>query len=305
MPHRFASTLLVLAMLAMFLPGEAFATAAADQAAPGTSVPDKAELQKMAQESSNPVGRLWTLTNQFCYDLQSPNLKPQFNWNFQPVLTFDIGDLRLITRPVVPVYDSPVTTDTAAKPGSAGKPGSPATEVCSYASGLGDAEFLAKLSPINNGPGFFWGAGPSAVFPTATDKALGSGKWQLGAAGAAGYKDDKWIVGVFPQQRWSIAGDPARNAVSTTKAMYFIWYSPVPTWQVGMGPTAIIDWEQKKIEDAVTLPVGLGVAKMVMLGKLPLKIGLEADYSVIRPQNASATVWAFRLSLTPIIPHLF
>ena len=60
-----------------------------------------------------------------------------------------------------------------------------------------------------------------------------------------------------------------------------------------MGPTVYIDWEQKRIQDAVTLPVGLGVAKMVLLGKLPVKIGVEADYSVIRPGNSSASAWSW------------
>lgn len=66
-------------------------------------------LQKITQESSDPVGELWMTTNQFNLNLQqapkSINFqddKPEFNYNFQPVLKFDLNsDWRLVTRPLV------------------------------------------------------------------------------------------------------------------------------------------------------------------------------------------------------------
>ena len=258
---------------------------------------EKPDMQALTQESSNPVGKLWMLTNQFNFNLQQapkggqfkdPRL--QFNWNFQPVMTFDpASDLRLIIRPVLPVYSSPYEAGLHS---------------VKEKFGLGDAEFMAMVSPVGKDSRFIWGVGPTAVFPTATDKVLGSGKWQLGGAVAAVYMDERWVAGIFPQQWWSVAGDADRKAVSLTKAQYFLWYSPIPTWQIGMSPNVLIDWNQKKAEDALTLPVGLGVAKLVMLGKLPVKIAVEADYSIFRPRNVG-TEWTFKLSLTPIIPKLF
>ncbi len=268
--------------------------ALAQTAAPASGQQD---MQKLTQESSNPVGSLWMITNQFNLNLiQSPrgglfkDPKPQFNYNFQPVLTFDLpSDLRLIARPVLPVYNTPYA-------GGLHK--------VDYKFGLGDAEFMAMVAPSSSNSGFLFGLGPTAVFPTASDKQLGNGKWQLGGALAAVYMDEKWVAGIFPQQWWSVGGDPSRKEVSLTKAQYFLWYSPVPTWQVGMSPNVLIDWTQKDADKALTLPVGLGVAKLVMLGKLPVKIGAEADYSVIRPRDAG-TEWTFKLTLTPIIPKLF
>jgi hypothetical protein len=287
-PRRKLSCLtLVLLLFAGCLPAPA--------AEPETG--EKPDMQAITQESSNPVGKLWMLSNQFNFNLQqSPRGRAfkdprlQLNWNVQPVMTFDLSsDLRLITRPVVPVYNSPYQAGL---------------KNVQEKFGLGDAEFMAMLSPVGANTTFIWGAGPTAVLPTATDKMLGAGKWQLGGALAAVYMDERWVAGIFPQQWWSVAGDPDRRAVSLAKIQYFLWYSPIPTWQVGMSPNVLIDWTQKKSEDALTLPVGLGVAKLVMLGKLPVKIAVEADYSVIRPRSA-ATEWCFRLSLTPIIPKLF
>lgn len=288
---RFRTRIMVLAAVFALLSVPAAGALASDDGG------KKADMQAMTQESSNPVGKLWMITNQFNFNLQqSPTGKLfrdphlQFNWNFQPVMTFDLSsDLRLITRPVLPVYSTPY----AAGPHSV-----------QDVFGLGDAEFMAMLSPVGSS-NFFWGAGPTAVFPTATDKRLGAGKWQLGGALAAVYMDERWVAGIFPQQWWSIGGDPDRRGVSLTKTQYFLWYSPAPTWQVGMSPNVLIDWEQKKAENAVTLPIGLGVAKLVTLGELPVKIAVEADYSIIRPRHMEGTEWTFRLTITPIIPKLF
>ncbi|MBI4804863.1 MAG: hypothetical protein HY795_06480 [Desulfovibrio sp.] len=267
----------------------------AQEAAPGG---DK-DLQKLTQQSSNPVGDLWMIANQFNFNLiQSEkgklysDPKLQFNWNFQPVLTFDLSsDLRLITRPVIPIYNSPYEAGLSK---------------VDYKFGLGDIEFMALLTPNSQqSSGFIFGAGPTAIFPTATDKHLGNGKWQLGPAVAALYMDEKWVVGVFPQHWWSIGGDAKRRNVSLTKAQYFIWYSPAPTWQVGMAPNILVDWMQSKAEDRWTVPVGLGVSKLVQVGKVPVKFGIEADYSVVRPRNIPGNEWTFKFTVTPILPKLF
>ena len=259
---------------------------------------EQAYLQKITQESSDPVGELWMITNQFNLNLQQAQKnrnfqhdKPEFNYNFQPVLKFDLSsDWRLVTRPLIPLYNSPVAKGESS---------------VDFASGLGDINFKALVSPNTKGPGFRWGIGPSVILPTATDTRLGNGKWQLGGAMAALYLDAKWVVGMFPEHWWSVAGDPTRQAMNHTRIDYFIWYSPAPTWQVGMSPTVTIDWMQKNADDALTLPVGLGLAKTVLFGKLPVKFSVEADYAVIRPRRVAGDEWAFKFSIIPVIPELF
>lgn len=259
---------------------------------------EKAYLQKLAVESSNPIGELWLITNQFNLNYEHApknqnfqKSRPQLNYNFQPVLKFDLNnEWRFLTRPVIAIYNSPSPKGRSS---------------VDYTFGLGDIEWKGLLSPNFKGNGFKWGLGPSAVFPTATDTRLGDGKWQLGGAMTALYTNDKWVVGVFPEHWWSVGGDPTRNEISTTKAQYFAWYSFAPTWQVGMSPTVLIDWLQKNSEDAVTLPVGLGLSKTVLLGKLPVKFGIEADYAVVRPRRVPGDEWTIKFSITPIIPELF
>jgi hypothetical protein len=256
------------------------------------------DLQKLSQEASNPVGQLWMLNNQFnLYLLQSDNVKlfqehkNQFVWNFQPIMPIGITEsVRVIVRPIIPLESVPAVSGR--------------TDI-EYKFGFGDIGIQTILAPNTDAlTGFMWGVGPIATFPTAGDKALGKGKWQLGAAAAAVYITDKWVVGAYPQHWWSVAGDESRSNVSFTNIQYFLWYSPFPTWQIGMGPNVTIDWEQKKAEDRLTLPVGLGVSKIFRLGKLPIKMAFEVDYSVVRPRNIPGNEWTFRINFTPIIRSL-
>ncbi len=258
----------------------------------------KEDLQKLTQQASNPVGQLWMIANQFNLNMLKSDTIPmfkdhqnQFIWNFQPVMPIGLTkDVRVIVRPVIPLVNMPVLDGR---------------HDIRYTSGFGDIGLQTLFAPNTDAlTGFMWGVGPTVVAPTAANEYLGKGKWQAGPAVAALYITDKWVLGAYGQHWWSFAGDSTRSNVSYTNLQYFLWYSPALTWQVGMGPNVTIDWNQPKAEDRLTLPVGLGVSKMFRLGKMPIKIALEADYSVVRPRNVPGNEWTFRLNFTPIIKSL-
>ena len=46
-----------------------------------------------------------------------------------------------------------------------------------------------------------------------------------------------------------------------------------------------------------------GKRHWVLLGKLPVRIQFEVDYSAIHPDDIGSR-WNFRLSFTPVIPNL-
>jgi hypothetical protein len=288
---RAAALLIALALCCL-------AASLAQAAEPAADAP-KQDMQQLTQKASNPVGDLWMLANQFNFNLiQSDKVKlfnnpqTQFNWNFQPIMPVDLSDaVRVIVRPIIPVFNAPYTTD--------GKN-------LNYASGLGDIGLQTIFAPNTDSmKGFMWGIGPTAIFPTASNEYVGKGKWQLGGAVAALYLDEKWVVGVYPQHWWSVAGDSSRSNVSFTNLQYFLWYSPWPTWQIGMAPNVLIDWTQNKAEDRLTLPIGFGISKLFRLGRLPIKVTAEVDYSVVRPNNIPSNEWTFRINFTPIIMKLF
>ena len=52
----------------------------------------------------------------------------------------------------------------------------------------------------------------------------------------------------------------------------------------------------------IALPVGLGIERMFEIGQLPVFVQLEADYSVIHPEDRVGSRWDFRLNIIPVIP---
>ena len=155
--------------------------------------PSASELNR---QLANPVSSVWSIANQF-NNFELNNGQWNNNWNFQPVMPVSLTkDWNLITRPVMPWYDI-VPHETS--PGNFER-----------ATGLGDLALVELLSPAHSG-NWILGAGPTAIFPTATSPFTGQGKWQLGPSFVAGYLTKEYFIGVFPQQWWSIGGEHCRH----------------------------------------------------------------------------------------------
>ena len=134
-----------------------------------TGEPSASELNR---QLTNPVSSIWSISNQF-NNFELNNGQWSNNWNFQPVLPVGLTkDWNLITRPVMPFYNI-VPHETS--------PGEFARDA-----GLGDLALLELLSPAHSG-NWVLGAGPTAIFPTATSGFTGQGKWQAVPGVVAGY----------------------------------------------------------------------------------------------------------------------
>ena len=145
--------------------------------------------------------------------------------------------------------------------------------------------------------------GVTTRFPTATDDALGNDKWQAGPAGMLFYMGRPWVSGLLVQHWESFAGDSDRVDVSQTDIQYVIRRGFPGAWSLGMGPTISVDWEADS-GDKLTLPIGLGITKTIRIGRIPMKIRFEPQYSIVHPDDFG-TVWNFRLQFTPVIPNPF
>ena len=253
---------------------------------------DEENLAELNKQLNNPVSSVWSLSFQnnftFLEGRLTDNTKEFYNLNFQPALPFRLTkDWNLIARPVFPFFASRDVYD-------------PLTRTFDGKSGIGDIALLTLLSPAKVGK-FLWGVGPTFVFPTASPDKLGSEKWQTGPAAVGLYLGEKWIFGLFPQHWWSVGGSGRRN-VSVTNIQYFIWHLLPENWQVGMGPNITINWKASG-GNAYTVPIGFGVGKLIKFRKLPVKFALEAQYSVVRPDDLG-TQWNIRFTVTPVIPPL-
>ena len=121
----------------------------------------EASASELNKQLGNPVTSLWSLAFQF-NNYRLENGEWNYNLQFQPVLPIGLTkDLNLITRPVIPLYNS-VPHETS--PGHFER-----------TTGFGDMILLELLSPADSGK-WILGAGPTFIFPTATPTFTGQGK---------------------------------------------------------------------------------------------------------------------------------
>jgi hypothetical protein len=242
---------------------------------------------ELNRKLTNPVSDLWSISNQF-NNFELNNGQWNNNWNFQPVLPISLTrDLNLITRPVMPFYNI-VPHETA--------PNEFARDA-----GLGDLTLLELLSPANSG-NWVLGAGPTAIFPTATSGFTGQGKWQLGPSVVLGYLTKQYFIGVFPQQWWSIGGEHGRPDTNQMNLQPIATIFFGEGWSFGYSGNILADWTAPS-PDVWTVPIGLGLGKVVKLGRLPVKIQLAVQYIPVHPR-ISGQEWNVQVSITPVIPKL-
>ncbi len=281
--------------------------------------PSEAQLMRLLE---NPVSNLVALPFQYDYiQLNAPraNITKALH-RFQIMPTFPLGlgpDWNLINRVVFPFLSVPINEGFGDCIGLGSGwvntcPSFPdaLTDPFKHTFGFGDMVYVGLVSPKkvikieSTGAAVIWGLGPTTMFPTASDEVLGYGKYGLGPSGVVAYLGSKWSLGIFAQHWWSIAGDSKRAEVSLTNIQYFIYYkppwNPEAQWRIGMSPNISINW--KASGDKTILPVGLGISRMIQVGPLPVEISIEADYSVLHPDDKPGSRWDFRVYFVPVIP---
>lgn len=286
-----------------------------------TDSPSAIDLERIAKITSNPLGAAWMLwfqndTTELRGDLV-PGGEILNTTRFQPVMSFpiDVGkdEWNLIVRPVIQYQSVPLDRRVGRLFGT-----SPETIVADpdlkdiaatawddRTNGFGDTALITLVGP-NRLDGFIWGVGATQIFPTAERDVLGQGKWQAGLAvllARLAPKPGGFNFGALAQHWWSYAGDSDREATNQTDIQYFINYRLSATELVGLSPNIRIDWTQDS-DNQLTLPIGLGYSNVVKLGPLPVRIALEAQYSVIAPDNVGSD-WNIRLLFIPVIPNPF
>jgi hypothetical protein len=259
----------------------------APEAAAPTAAEEKAKADELARMLANPVANLWSLQFQF-NNFELTNGLWNNNLNFQPVMPISLTkDINLITRPVIQIYNSvPYETSTGA--------GARTTN-------FGDWTQLELFSPADSGK-WLLGAGPTFIFPTAGSVYTGQGKFQVGPALVVAYMTKKYIIGVFPQQWWSYAGDPTRPNTSQINIQPIANLFFEGGWNVGYSGNITASWKAPG-DNRWTVPIGIGVGKVVKFGRLPVKLGLAGQYMVVQPDPVGQR-WNIQLLLTPVLPKL-
>ena len=106
-----------------------------------------------------------------------------------------------------------------------------------------------------------------------------------------------------PADWWNIGGT-GEGYTATTVVQPWYWFSMGDGWQVGGSPNITYDWANDDSNQAWTVPVNLGLAKTIMVGKMPVKIKLEVIYYIQQP-DAFGPDYGLQLTITPVVKNVF
>jgi hypothetical protein len=137
-----------------------------------------------------------------------------------------------------------------------------AVKLPGYVMGLGDLRFV-DIAIFNEGPRLIWGVGPMFVFPTASKRETGQGKWQVGPAAAVAFVPENWLLGVLVQNPISFAGDRDRKDANAMIVQPFVSYQIGKGWFIRSQPQIFINWKTGK----QILPLDLGFGRVFKIGR--------------------------------------
>jgi hypothetical protein len=243
-------------------------------------------LQKATQ---NPVANLISVPLQDNMNFGvGPYNGTQNVLNIQPVIPVQLTSYwNLINRIILPVVWQPYT-------------GSNPANASLGTFGLGDLNPTLFLSPANPGK-IIWGVGPAFVLPTATDPALGQGKWSAGPSFVVLAQPGHWSLGLLVNNVWSFAGESNRPSVNQLLAQYFVNYNLSGGWYLTSAPIITANWAAAQAKNVWTVPFGGGIGRITKVGSQPINLQLSAYGNVAYPAGASP--WGIRLQLAFLFPQ--
>ena len=211
----------------------------------------------------------------------------------QPIIPFELGDMRNIARITLPyVTNAP---DFGALADIDQDPVPPNYIPTKDKSGLGDTALLDLV--IFDASWGRWGIGPVLSVPTASDDALGTGKWSLGPAAVGITRIGKVMVGMLGTGLFSVAGDSDRQDVSAVTFQPFASYGLGGGWSIGL---SYLNYTYNFKQDKwAGVPIGGHIEKLVHMGKWPVRLYFEAEYNL--KNDDIAPQWTFRFGFVPLL----
>jgi hypothetical protein len=256
--------------------------------------------QSLAKQSQNPVGDVVSLPfeNNVLFGI-GPSDSSAYVLNVKPVYPVRLGKLNLINRFILPVIyaegqDVTLTEDQTQLLGFGGE----MRLANGSAFGVGDTTYQAFFSPAEPGK-LIWGVGPAFVLPTATESRFASEKWSAGISAVALAMPGRWVVGMLVQNVWSVAGDGDADDVNQFLVQPFANYNLDGGWYLNTSPVITADWEADGA-DQWTVPLGMGIGRLVRHGNQPVDYRLAAYSNVEGPSFSSD--WSLQFTVKFLFP---
>ncbi|MCJ1334591.1 hypothetical protein MMC10_011303 [Thelotrema lepadinum] len=207
------------------------------------------------------------------------------------------GNLFLI-RPVLP------TEPHGWFPATIFRPTIPVVSSPDGRSGLGDLNLVEALFPFPKAQHFRMGVGPTFTLPTATSSVLGQGKWQLGPASIIIYTGvPHLVIGALILNPISFAGESHRSDVNALTVQPLLVETFKKGYFIRTDGILAFDWERS---GAGTIPVNLGVGKVLKIGSRPINAYVQPEWNVhyqTYPGAAPTPRFTLRLSVTLLYPE--
>jgi hypothetical protein len=227
----------------------------------------QAELLNLAKASQNPVADMNTIPVQFNWFTGGAYGNQTMSQTLiQPVLPLPINkDWNVVSRTVVPVVSIPTPTE--------GK-----------LSGIADIQEQLYFSPKNS-KGLIWGFGPIFSLPTTTVAPIATGQFAAGPTGVLLAMPGKFVTGIIMNQMWRIAGSSSTTAINQFYTQPFVNYNLKLGWSFSFAPVITANWSAPSGQQW-TVPIGLGISKIAVVGKQPLNLSAQYYHNMVRPDNA-------------------
>jgi outer membrane putative beta-barrel porin/alpha-amylase len=246
----------------------------------------------LAQEATNPFSSSWLLQiqqNNTSIDMPSGHdNRTQSNLLFQPLMSVSLNkDWGLYIRPVVTTVNSVPQLDVNGNR--------------ERTAGFGDTVLgiAAAHTPLFGGR-LVVGAGPTFIFPTASERALGQDAWQFGPDAGVTLLGRHFIAYGFVQQWFKVGG--AGRDTNQMNGVFNYTYSFASGWTIGTQPTLSVDWKAPG-DAGTTFAIGPQIGKLCKCGRTPTLVQLQFAYYPVRPDVAGPK-WAIQLQVTPTIRAL-
>jgi len=263
--------------------------AAPDDAAGGGGAGGDAEDQQaeLAKKLQNPVAALISVPIQNNWDFGiGPANAMKYTANIQPVVPVSISeDWNVIIRTILPVIYAGATDNSPSAPASARE----------SHFGLGDTTQSFFLSPKAPVGGWILGAGPVMYYPTATDSALGAGKWGAGPTVVALRQTHGFTYGILANQIWSYAGWGDQN-VNATYLQPFVSFTTKTYTTFAVNTESTYNWQAKEW----TVPLNFMVQQLLKIGKQPIAFQFGYRYYADKPSGGPD--WGLRFNVTFLFP---
>lgn len=232
-----------------------------------TSAQDAAESLAggdAAAQANNPLANLTALNFQNYYIGELTGLNEDANqFIVRYAQPFNIGESQWLMRASLPLNTNPTGAD--------------------HQSGLGDFNVFAAYLFDTGNPAISVGLGPQITAPTATDSAVGSEKWSAGFAHVLfDASSPKIQYGYLLTWQTSFAGDSSRRDVNVGALQPFVFYQLGDGLYLRSSAVMVNDFDSGDY----TVPLGLGIGKVMKTDKAVINAFIEPQYSVFDSGNA-------------------